>query len=299
MAAVVGAFAHDELIIVALGFPGISHLLVSFGPDAELVGQVVRAFLREDADVLLRRVHDHLGVEIAALFGAFADDAADIGEAADGREDLAESIRAMPRGVEGADTARRCTGDGATGRILRELDAFRFRERNHLFEQEFHVEIGDAVVFERTVGFSERLALLVLAVRILRIGREAGGDEEGDGHRHLLLSDQVVEDHRHPPSAGSIGVTRAILEDHQGGFLGRVIFGWDVEGPLASVAREGLRISQLVFGDDTLGHAGLLLGVRAKDVLGVVVGLLGFSSEKAEGQQAGQDAEQLHRGAPI
>ena len=205
----------------------------------------------------------------------------------------------MPRGVEGADTARRCTGDGATGRILRELDAFRFGERDHLLEQEFHVEIGDAVVFERTVGFSERLAFLVLAVRILRIGREARRDEKGDGHRHLLLGYQVVEDHRYAPGTRSVGVSRTILKDHQGGFLGRVILGRNVKGPLASVTRESLGVGEIVVRHHTLWHAGLLLRVWAEDVLGVVVGLLGFGCQQADGKQAGEEAEELHGGVPI
>jgi len=72
-----------------------------------------------------------------------------------------------------------------------------------------------------------------------------------------------------------------------------------VEGPLAAVTGERLRIAQLVFGHDALGHAGLLLGVRTEDVLGVVIGLLGVGAEQAEGKQAREQAEELHRGDSI
>jgi hypothetical protein len=104
-----------------------------------------------------------------------------------------------------------------------------------------------------------------------------------------MLGDKVVEDDRHAPLAGTRGVSKAILEDHQAGFLGRVILLGNVERLLASVAGESLRVGQLVFGDLALGHAALFLGVRAEDVLGVIVRLLGV----------GAKASHAHQGKPI
>jgi hypothetical protein len=42
--------------------------------------------------------------------------------------------------------------------------------------------------------------------------------------------------------------------------------------------------------------AGFFLRVRAEDILGVVVDLLGFGGQQAEGQQAREDTEELHGG---
>jgi hypothetical protein len=41
------------------------------------------------------------------------------------------------------------------------------------------------------------------------------------------------------------------------------------------------------------------MGIRTEDVLRVIVGLLGFGAEQVEGQQAGEQAEQLHGGGTI
>ena len=114
------------------------------------------------------------------------------------------------------------------------------------------------------------------------------------------MGDEVVEDRRNSPLARARGVTEAVLEDHQTGFLARIILLRDVEGPLASVAGEGLGVGHLVLRDDALRHAFLFLRVWAKDILGVVVDFLGgFGAEQADGQQAGEEAEELHRGVPI
>ena len=75
------------------------------------------AVLGVDADILLRFGEDHLRKLVAA---------ADIGEAADSREDFAEGIRTLPGGVEGADTAGRSARDGTALSVFRDFDAFGF-----------------------------------------------------------------------------------------------------------------------------------------------------------------------------
>ena len=235
-----GALTFDIDVVIAFLFKGRGHLTVGLGPAAVLVEQVVGAFLLVDADVLARIGADPFRIDVSAGLLAAAEVSADLGEAADGREDLAEGIGAMPGGVEGADAARRRSGDGTTGRLLGELHTLGFRERDHFLEQELHIEVGDAVVFEGTVRLAEGLALLVLAVGVLRVGHEARCDEEGNRYRHFLLGDQVVEDHRHPPGAGTRGIARAVLEHHQRGFLGGIILCRDVKSPLTTITREGL-----------------------------------------------------------
>ena len=235
-----GALTFDIDVVIAFLFKGRGHLTVGLGPAAVLVEQVVGAFLLVDADILARVSADPFRIDVSAGLLAAAEVGADLGEAADGREDLAEGIGAMPGGVEGADAARRRSGDGTTGRVLGELHALGFGERDHFLEQELHIEVGDAVVFEGAVRLAERPALLVLAVWVLGIRHEARGDEQGDRHRHLLLGDQVVEDDRHPPGAITGGIARAVLEHHQRGFLGGIILCRDVKSPLTTITREGL-----------------------------------------------------------
>ena len=102
MVAVVAAVAVDELVVVVAELQGRVHLLVAERPVAVLVVEVVAAVLQEDADrLLVAAFADHAGIDVAA---------ADVREAADVAEHLAEQVGPLPGDGERADAA---AGDAA------------------------------------------------------------------------------------------------------------------------------------------------------------------------------------------
>ena len=229
----VAAGAEHELEIVAHERQRAGHLLVRQRPVAVEVVQVVRAVLQEDADRFALGLADPRGVDVAA---------ADVGEAADLREHLAELVGPFPRDGEGADRAAAHAADGALVGVVGELDGVLLRdEGQQLVDEELGVGAAERIVLEAAVA----------AVR----AAHAGVDEDADGHRHLSLGDEVVEDDGDALLAGLADVAAAVLEDHERGRLGAVVLRRDVDPAIARGLGEDLRIGEGELLDPALRHA--------------------------------------------
>src|SRR6516164_4291266 len=107
--AVVAAVGPGGLVVVLLVLEGGFHLQVAEPPVAVLVVEVVGAVLEEDADVFVLGLADHAGVPVAA---------ANVGEAADVAQHLAEQVRPFPGDGERADATRADTANGPAGGVL-------------------------------------------------------------------------------------------------------------------------------------------------------------------------------------
>ena len=94
------------------------------------------------------------------------------------------------------------------------------------------------------------------------------------------MVDQVVEDDRSAKTAGFGDPAATILNDHDGGRLGRLILGRHINPIVARGAGVGLAVGPSVLGHLALPHAGLARGVRA-------VGILG-GGEQSDGEQREQ-----------
>src|SRR4051794_16695196 len=82
-------------------------------PIAELVIEIIGTVLQEHADRLGGGGTDHTGIAVAA---------ADVREAADVTEYLAEHIGPLPGHGEGANGARAGSGDGPAGRVGAQIE---------------------------------------------------------------------------------------------------------------------------------------------------------------------------------
>jgi hypothetical protein len=196
--------------------------------------------------------------------------AADVGEAADVADDLAESVGTLPRDGEGSDASRAvAAGDAAVG-IGRELHGFAdFGE--DLFDEKAGVLTAEGVIFEAAVfaGF----------LPFLRGGDDAGIDEDADGHGDVAGMDEIVE---HGGGAeGSVGLDKsaAVEADEDAGRFGPVILGGDIDPVVALGAGENgtlpLVLSHFPLRDAFLDH-----GVGTGDI--VLVGGEEGSREKAK-----------------
>ena len=125
-----------------------------------------------------------------------------------------------------------------------------------LVDDQLGIFVVEGVVLDPAVGGA------VAPIRIrgfFLVGPVAGVDEDGDRDRHLASVDQVVEDGGNPviPLESEEGV--AVEEDHQGGGLGRVILGGDVDPVVAGgvgidLAGQDHRADELALGDAGLGQ---------------------------------------------
>ena len=140
--AAVLAGAADELVVVVFEFQGRRHLLIGQPPVAELVVQIVAAVLKKDADRLVGRGADQRRIDVAA---------ADVGEAADVAEHLAESVGPLPGDGERADAARGDAANrpalGVVGQLVLLADL-----RQDLLQQEPGVLVAERVVLEAAVA---------------------------------------------------------------------------------------------------------------------------------------------------
>ena len=114
----VRAVAEFETIVVTSELQRGRHLLVGERPVAELVVEIVRSVLEEHAQRAWSTLADECRVDVPA---------ADIREAADMADDLAEDVRPLPRDGERADAA----GAGARDRVHRRVGDKVVEDRRH------------------------------------------------------------------------------------------------------------------------------------------------------------------------
>ena len=113
--AAVSAVGHVELVLVARELQSLREVLIADRPIAVQVVKVLATVLQIDLDglwLVLRLAHE-TGIGPAA---------ANVGEAADVTEDLAELLRLLPSEREGADAARRDAAGGALRRVARNIE---------------------------------------------------------------------------------------------------------------------------------------------------------------------------------
>ncbi len=134
--------------------------------------------------------------------------AADVREAADVADHLAELVRPFPGRRKGADAAGAVAADRASGRIVRQFHGVTLLNLGQdLLQQELHILTAERVVFETAV----LAGLAALARR-----RHDAGIDEDPGHRgQFLRMDQVVEDHRNPERTLLVHHAAAVLKHHE------------------------------------------------------------------------------------
>src|SRR4051812_9872595 len=96
MAAVVGAVAVFEAAVVAGELQGGSHFLIRERPVAELIVQIVRAVLQEDAERFVLGLANLFRINVSAT---------DVGKATDVAEDFAKRVGPFPGDGESANAA--------------------------------------------------------------------------------------------------------------------------------------------------------------------------------------------------
>jgi hypothetical protein len=183
--------------------------------------------------------------------------AAQIGKTPDKTDDTAKSVRALPRGGEGADTPGTEAAKGATIRVFGQVE-FLPNLRQNLFQQKSGVAVVRGVVLEGAI--KTRLRHLTGRRDDSRI------DHNGNRNRHLALMNQIVEDDRHAQLPVPVLKPAAVLKDHHtGGFRGIVLLRHiDPIVPLCAgkyLTRPG-RAS-----DRSLWYTGFRLRVRAERIV--------------------------------
>lgn len=242
----VPAVAVSELAVVALELQSRRHLLVGQRPVAPAHVQVRRATLQEHADGLLGGLADQRRVDMPA---------ANIGEAANVTEHLAERVRPLPRHCERADSAGAHAAYAPPCCIGAKVVLGGYF-RNYLFQQEAGVSPAERIVFDAALA-------AVVAGRWRSAWNIAGIDEDTDHHGDFLFVDKVVHDDGRSYLAAD--VTATILEDHHAGWLGGIVLGRNVHPVCAH--RTGEYLARGGVGRDfTLRHARLNLRVRTKFV---------------------------------
>ena len=165
---------------------------------------VVAAVLQEDAQRLLLAFPDDVCVRVAAAI-------AEIDEAADNAQHLAEVVRTLPcdrksRNRAGAGTANPMAL-GVPGDVV-----FLVKHRHQLVDDDPRVLVVERVVFGWPVG----IAIAPVAGRRLRLCRRPSGiDEHGNHHRDLTPVDQVVENVWRAQHAIHVLERLPVLKNHQ------------------------------------------------------------------------------------
>ena len=201
------------------------------------VVEVVRAVLQEDADGLLLRLANERGVNVST---------ADVREAADVAEHLAEGVGPFPRHCPRADAAAAVAAYSTSIGILCEIVGLADL-RDDFVEQELRAGVAERIIFEAAI----------LPALLARIGggNLAGIDEDADGHRDLARSDEIVEHRRRAEIAVGGDEAAAVEKDHHASGLGGVVLLGDVNPVVAHCAREDRRICPSMFRDRAARHA--------------------------------------------
>ena len=147
-------------------------------------------------------------------------------------------------------------------------------------EQKTRIAVAQIIIFEASIGL----------IRLARGERfqHAGVNHDGDGHRHVVLGNEVVKHYRDTQLA-VIQRTPTILEEHHTGRLVRHILGRHINPVIAH--RAGINpAGPGVFRDGALGHPRLALGIRTQ---GIILGCPSPSREQHE--QANDQKRPFHR----
>ena len=180
-------------------------------------------------------------------------------KAADETGDAVERIGAAPGGHERRNSAGAGTRQTAVVRVAG--DAVLLADfRQNLFQQEARVSVAKRVVF---------IAAAETALLRGRVPRrhDAGIHEHANGHGHALIRDQIVEDHRHAPTAGLTHHASAVLKNHEAGGLGGIVLGGNINPVIPRGARKNPAGGPTEFGHPSMRHVRLDLRIRAKLIL--------------------------------
>lgn len=220
---------HKFVIVFGEG-EGLVHLLVGEPPVAVGVIEVLSTVLEPDAKRPLVLLADEGGVDVAA---------ADVGEATNMADDFAEKVGTLPGDGEGADAAGAGSADRSLVGIFGEVEFFADLGEEFGFQHK-RVGITQGVVFEAAVAGAGFFSGGPVLASFDFFVKDAGIDENADGHRDFPFVDEVVESDGGAALSFFIDVGMAILKDHDGGGFGRFVLGGDVEVVLAEGAFEDL-----------------------------------------------------------
>lgn len=260
----------DELVIVFGEGEGLGHLLVREPPITVGVVQVVASVLKPDPKRAFLFLADESGIDVTA---------ADIGEAANVADDLAEEVGPLPSDGEGADAAGTCSADNAAFGVFGEGEIFTN------FGEDFglkHSGVGlvEGVVFDTAVAgfrfFSGRPILSAVDSFV----KDAGVDEDPDRDGNFATVDEVIEHDGGAGLAFFIDVGMAILKDHHSGGFGGLVLGGNVKVVLAQGSLEDLT-AMLVARDLTHRNAFLTLRIPGESGFGEK----SRACDKCEGQK--------------
>ncbi len=270
----VAAFGGDELVIVFCEGEGFGHLLVGEPPVAVGIVEILSAVLKPNAQRAFVLLANEGGVNVSA---------ADVGEAADVADDLAEEVGSLPRDGEGANSAGAGSTNDTLLRVLGQVVGLAYFGKEFGFEHA-GVSVAEGVVFHAAIAFSPFLAGAPILSTFDFIHEDTGIDEDPDGDGNVSLMNEVIEGESGAALSFLIDVSMAILKNHHRGGLGWVVLGGDIEVILAQGAFEDLA-AMLVAGD--FAHGNALLTLR-------ILGEGEFSEKWREGSKRERQNEEFH-----
>ena len=240
--AAVAAIIPSMGVFVAGEFEGALHGLVGHPPVTAIDVEIVLTILKENTERFGFGFADEGRVVVTAS-------KADVG--ADHGVDAAEVIGSFPGGGEGGDGAGGSSAEGAVIGVGGDV-IFVGDEGDHFLDEEVGIVGAHAIVFERSVEAG--LGVFVFG----RSGDDAWVDEEADGDGHVSGGDELIE------GVGNVSFfarvfheTGPVLEDHEAGGFGVVIFLGDVDPVIALGAGEDLGVLKMVFGKPAISREDL------------------------------------------
>ena len=272
--AIVPAIAPDVIHFVARELKGGEHFLISQEPVPADAIRIVAAVLKEHPQRFRLGLANERWVGVPSTL---------VNKGADAAEDAAEGFWLLPCCGEGADRAAATAADGPVIGLLGKSDGAaitglsRLHIREKLLDQESRIVVTQTIVFHASIEAIQRRGV------IIRLHASVH-DEHADGDRHLLLRDEVVENHR------GLELDAVLIHMKARRLLGGVLRR-HVDPVVARGAGEDLAVLKGELQHFTLGHALLRQGVRAGDI---VVGCVG--DREREGKDCG-GAEESHDGS--
>ena len=178
---------------------------------------------------------------------------------ADRTEHAGKRIWPLPSRRERRDRAAARSADGAIIAGSRKSDRAtvgrfpRFDRGQHFFENKPRVSVAEAIVFVASIEAIQR-------VRRIRRFHDARSHKHADQYRDFPAGDEVVEDGRRVP-------LHAVLVHVHAGGLGAVVLARHVDRDFPRGAGKNLGARMLKLDELALRHAGLRLGIGARQVI--------------------------------